>query len=90
MLIGAAGGQVVGEFGCQGAGDGLILVGHRIDLRQALVPLRRQLEPVGKMRHRHCLFRPSGEVLVEQRQVEQPFAGIVDNVEMQTSAAECA
>ena len=49
---------------------------------QAAASLRARLAP----RQRERLGRPVGIALVEQRQVEQPFAGIVDDVERRACA----
>ena len=51
--------------------------------RQMRVPLRRERRAGTLARQAEALARPLLIALVEQRQVEQPFAGIVDDIERQ-------
>ena len=85
-LVELAGPQVGSQRVGQGARGGLVRVGGRIDGFGQGAPFARQLRPNRQFGH---LEGVGGEFLVglaEQRQVEQPFAGIVDNVDRQAAA----
>ena len=79
----AAGAQVVGEQPRRSQRGLLVFVGFGIQRRKMRVPFRR--EPRARLlpRQRETFARPLLVALVEQRQVEQPFAGIVDDIERQ-------
>jgi len=77
---GAGGLKIAGELCRHGAGTGLVMRGGRVG---AVQPGEKGhcLGPAGDpAQHR---LRPAGIILPEKAKVEQPFAGIVDDVEMQ-------
>ena len=77
------------EIGSEQFGDapGRVLagVGLRVEADERRAPFGRERRAGGRFARRQRLARPFGVGLVEERQVEQPFAGIVDEIERRGS-----
>ena len=80
--------QIGGEQGGAGARDFFIGRGRRFEAHQMLGPGLRQRLARRRSARRDRLLRPLRIALVQQRKVEQPFAGIVDDVEVERRGAE--
>ena len=81
----AAGAQIIGEQPRRRQRRLFVCRCFRDQRAEMAVPWRRQLRAKRLPRQREALGGPLLETLVEQRQVEQPFAGIVDDIERQGS-----
>ena len=79
--------QIGGEQGGAGARDFFIGRGRRFEAHQMLGPGLRQRLARRRSARRDRLLRPLRIALVQQRKVEQPFAGIVDDVEVERRGA---
>ena len=92
VAVGAAGAEIVGERRGELARQRLVLRRRRVDRRRAVRARRGAARGAGGARAQAIASRDqSAKSLRDQRQVEQPFAGIVDDVEMELAAAEaCA
>ena len=79
----AAGAQVIGEE--FGGGERGLFVGRRlrVQARKIRMPFGSQCCAGAAARQREALARPLLIALVEQRQIQQPFAGIIDDVQRQ-------
>ena len=77
----AAGAQVVGEQPRRRQRGLFVFFGFGIQRRKIRVPFRGKPRARLLPRQRETLTRPLLVALVEQRQIEQPFAGIIDDVE---------
>ena len=62
-------------------------LGLRVEPDERRTPFLRKRRAGGGLARRQRLARPFGVALVEQGQVEQPFAGIVDEVELEARAS---
>ena len=90
QAFGAAALQVV-DVGAAGTGQGEWILGSRRIERPGLaLPRRRQCRALARSGQFLHLRRPGAIVERQQRQVEQPFAGIVDEVEVQRLRLEQA
>ena len=90
VVVGARGLEVGGEQVGAAQGDLLVLRPVGIDARQKLAPGFRMRLPPRCRRLRHRLGAPLLVAHVEQRQVDQPLAGIIDDVEVEPRDAESA
>ncbi len=79
----AAGAQIIGEQPCFGERSLFVFLGLRLQCREIRVPGRGEFCAQRFARQREAFRRPLLVALVQQRQVEQPLAGIVDDVEGQ-------
>ncbi len=79
----AAGAQILGEELCGGQRRLLVLARLGLERCEMRVPVRGQMRARRFARQRQAFRRPLLKTLLQQRQVEQPFAGIVDDVERQ-------
>ena len=91
VLVGACGAQIVAKGPAKPPRDLLVLgVASGSMPESACVPFRGDAGAMRLARQRERLRRPFGVALPQQRQVEQPFAGIVDDVEIEPAASEAA
>ena len=87
-VVGLAGSQIGGEALRQAARGHLVERRRRIDLCGFLPPFPGNIGAHRQLGEFEGVGREGAEILAEQRQVEKPFAGIVDDVDGELSRGE--
>ena len=77
----AAGAKIIREQPCGDERRLFVLAALGIQRLQMLVPWRRQFGARAFARQHETFGRPLLKTLVEQRQIQQPFAGVIDDVD---------
>ena len=77
----AAGAQIIGEQFGGGKRCLFVLSALRLKCLEMRMPRRGELCARALARQREALCRPLLKTLVEQRQIQQPFAGVIDDVD---------